>query len=112
MKPISSVYFLVLLPFLFSHFHRANAKGLIQKACESSSYKDLCVENPQSNSASEGAKLCGLGKITLKNATTNAITIQKQISQMQVIEELKKSLTDCKENYDNTLSRSKNLRRP
>ncbi|KAF3454549.1 hypothetical protein FNV43_RR04997 [Rhamnella rubrinervis] len=107
MKPTSSVYVLILVPLLFSHLHESNAKGQINNACGGSLYKDLCISTLKKDASYKGANLCDLAKIALKAATDNATAIQKQISQMQMSEshtDLKKSLADCKENYESAVS--------
>lgn len=107
MKPISSVYVLIIVPLLFGHLHETNAKGQISNACEGSLYKDLCISTLKADPSYKGAKLCDLVKIALKAAIANATATRKQISEMQMPDthtDLKKSLADCKENYESAVS--------
>lgn len=77
MKPISSISLLMLVCLFLTEFHATNAKGLINKACETSLHRDLCVATLKSDADYKGAKLHNLAEIVLKAATSNATALQK-----------------------------------
>ncbi|KAJ7973319.1 putative Pectinesterase inhibitor [Quillaja saponaria] len=111
MKPISGLFFVLLLTLWGHQILAAQTNPtLIIQACSLALQKDQCKRILESDPESKGADIHGLAKIALKQASTSATNLSKQIKQLLNKEsdrKVKQSLNDCSDNYEDIIDKLK-----